>query len=1760
MRLPFLIRKSTFKAKVAKLCCLICTAILVSTLNIDTYAQCYISIQPSNTEVSCLEAVTPIVWTDLVNVTSNGSTLSKINGGNNWNGGAASATSIGYGGSVILIVESTGFRRMFGLAIFNTGADQNSIRHTFHLENNGTLRIREFSSNRGTFGTYNVGDTLRIEHTSEGAHYYRNDQLLYVSSLTPIPSLIVDVSLRDNNATLGPIFLINPTDGRFTFELEGEGTGSSYQWFRNGTTVGTSNAELNLAIPEPGDTIACLLMPGSASCFGSDTLSNYTILRDKRAPDYSDFYITSTPTAAGCLTFLEEVIWDKSENDNLEITENDLKKVQFNGNWNGGIASLNTVHNNGYFEFVASETNRRRMAGISDSNINSNYNTIDYAFYLDLDGNLRIYENGSNRGSFGTYSTGDTLRIAIENETVHYYQNGMLLRIAPSPATTSHLVDVSIRDINGTIQGGVIANLGGGSFSAFAGSPGSSPTYQWFLNSNPVGTNSPNYVNTTFQDGDLVTCQLTPDAQGCQSNSYVSTEVEATTVDQPLASNFYISGSTIPSACQQITEEVVWDRNELLNVEATGNSLSKVQNNGSWNGGAASLNRIGDNGYFEFVASETNKRRMAGLSDSNINSNFNTIDFAFYLDQNTSLRIYENGSNRGTFGNYSTGDTLKIAVINQTIHYYKNSTLLRIAPATPTLPLLADISIRDINGTITDATVTNNNAGAFEAFVENAGPSPSYQWLLNGNPVGSDSPIYTNTSIETGDVVTCELNPDIAGCTSVIYQSNSITCELIENQLAINFYISNAPTSSACRQVLEEVVWNNDELVNLVANGNNLMKIQGGNSWTGGAASSNTVNADGYFEFVATETNSRRMAGLSDSNVNSNFNTIDFAFYLQSNSNLGIYENGSNRGNFGTYSTGDTLRIAVKNGSIHYYRNQELLRIATATPSLPLLVDVSMRDVNGTISKAAIANFSGGDFTAHIENAGASPTYQWYLNDNPVGGNSNTYSNPNIEEGDEITCEVTPDLGGCTETIYTSNVLTVLEEAQVQPVDQFIATTQTTVGYAYAEEDIVWDTESLENVEANGNSLVKVQSNNNWNGGAASKNTVYQGGYFEFTTAENDERKMVGISTSNTSSNQSSIDYAFYLEGNGNIRIFESGAQRGFFGTYSAGDLFRISLENSTIRYFRNGALLREVATMANSLLADVSIRDIDGTVTDAIIGNLTNGDFIASIADAGASPDIQWQLNGSNVGSGNTSYSNTNLVDGNIITCSTTPDFSGCTNAAFTSNQIRIIGPTALTTWTGAVNSNWSIEGNWTMGTPNQFISASIPGAPSNQPELTEVSEVNDIEVQAGASLSLDDNSLLVSGDFDLNGTFSAETGTVVFRGLGETEVSGSEVTFNRLVMNKTNLGEGITLNTPIRIQDETVFIRGNIRATTNDIIYENDADSRTGLNISHVEGFVRKIGNDSFTFPVGSNGIYAPISISSPDNITDEFVASYYDTSADEAGYNTSDRDPSLVTLSQCEYWILDREAGNSSVAVSLAYEYERSCGTSEPADLRIARWSGSLWQNHGYSGHQGDSLSGSVRSGEEITEFSPFTFGSGSFNNPLPIELIFFDAYPSDKAVKIDWTTATELNNDFFTIERSADAVHFERVGFVNGNGNSTVEISYSFIDDDPLSGTSYYRLKQTDFDGQFEIYPMVPVTIQEPIDLLVFPNPALEKVTIQAVGRGEKLIRLINFSGVEITAKRTSDQTVEFDVSDLAGGLYIVEVSNGSTVRFKKLIIQ
>lgn len=133
-------------------------------------------------------------------------------------------------------------------------------------------------------------------------------------------------------------------------------------------------------------------------------------------------------------------------------------------------------------------------------------------------------------------------------------------------------------------------------------------------------------------------------------------------------------------------------------------------------------------------------------------------------------------------------------------------------------------------------------------------------------------------------------------------------------------------------------------------------------------------------------------------------------------------------------------------------------------------------------------------------------------------------------------------------------------------------------------------------------------------------------------------------------------------------------------------------------------------------------------------------------------------------------------------------------------------------------------------------------------------------------------------------------------------------------------------------------------------------------------------------------------------------------------------------------------------------------------------------------------------------------------------LPIELISFDASLNNNNVDLYWATASEYNNDFFTIERSTDGLNWEHVTIVSGAGNSTQRLDYYIQDSRPLSGISYYRLKQTDFDGAFEYSNIVSVF-----------NGNEEK----------QLINVVNIMG------QTVDQNTK--------GLVILVFSNGETLK-------
>lgn len=195
-------------------------------------------------------------------------------------------------------------------------------------------------------------------------------------------------------------------------------------------------------------------------------------------------------------------------------------------------------------------------------------------------------------------------------------------------------------------------------------------------------------------------------------------------------------------------------------------------------------------------------------------------------------------------------------------------------------------------------------------------------------------------------------------------------------------------------------------------------------------------------------------------------------------------------------------------------------------------------------------------------------------------------------------------------------------------------------------------------------------------------------------------------------------------------------------------------------------------------------------------------------------------------------------------------------------------------------------------------------------------------------------------------------------------------------------------------------------------------------------------------------------------------------------------------------------------------------------------------------------------------------------GSAGGTLPIELLHFDAQrTSDKSVTLHWSTASEENNDYFTVERSADGEQFESIGKVIGMGNSDDRINYEFIDENsPTHTTSYYRLKQTDHDGISRTFHIVAVPcseVSQELELAIVQNPVKDNDLIYDLNLPEAAtlnIQIIdNLGNISSTTNfyySRGANRYSINISDLKAGVYILNVMdlNGSTKRSVRFLVE
>lgn len=291
------------------------------------------------------------------------------------------------------------------------------------------------------------------------------------------------------------------------------------------------------------------------------------------------------------------------------------------------------------------------------------------------------------------------------------------------------------------------------------------------------------------------------------------------------------------------------------------------------------------------------------------------------------------------------------------------------------------------------------------------------------------------------------------------------------------------------------------------------------------------------------------------------------------------------------------------------------------------------------------------------------------------------------------------------------------------------------------------------------------------------------------------------------------------------------------------------------------------------------------------------------------------------------------------------------------------------------------------------------------------------------------------------------------------------------------------------------------------------------------------------SITFPTGSGGMKLGKEAANPSS-----QQGYLDGKLDNVAiWNTSKTYSSSSSAS--DYY------GNaiSPTATGLVDHYHfNQNGRTKTDPVKDATSS----SNDGSQGQDGSSS----------TAFVDYV-GTGTGGPPLPVELLNFELVQDNESVDLFWSTASEFNNHFFTLEKSMDGRHWNFLGTVEGNGTTNEISDYTYTDHNPYPIKTFYRLTQTDYDGKFEYLAIKSTNSNDEgiSQMSVRPNPSSNFVNIDYVQFPYSQIRFLNAQGIDVSKEikvlRNTGNSLTLDISAIQNGVYSVVSPTSSALLIK-----
>jgi hypothetical protein len=532
------------------------------------------------------------------------------------------------------------------------------------------------------------------------------------------------------------------------------------------------------------------------------------------------------------------------------------------------------------------------------------------------------------------------------------------------------------------------------------------------------------------------------------------------------------------------------------------------------------------------------------------------------------------------------------------------------------------------------------------------------------------------------------------------------------------------------------------------------------------------------------------------------------------------------------------------------------------------------------------------------------------------------------------------------------------------------------------------------------------------------------------------------------------------------------------------------------------------------------------------------------------------------------------NSTNATPLSSSGTVSFTGsaCSmtgSASTTFSAINISGTLTSHATTGKV----IVTGNWTNDGEFDSNSSDITFNGTTTLSGASTTEFNNVVINASKTLSLSSSEMYVKGNLTVDGSLSLGTGLILFSGTGSTQAVGgttSSLSFYKCEIDNSN--GSVQLNKAVTVTNTLTLTAGLINtSSTNILTINNNVTLTGGSSTSYINGPLVHVvtsssGTNTYTrvFPIGKSSDYRPVTltIQTAGVAMANYTAELLNASAAALNYAM----PSgIYSACDAHYWTITQSSGTNFTNAQVQLSYEASDNVTDPTHLQIIKnvGGGTSWVSVGGSGSA--VTSGTITS-STFTSFSTFSLGNTGLTL-LPIELTEFKAAINGDEVDLHWETASEKNNEYFTIEKSKDGKTFEEMLRVAGAGTSREKSVYNAVDPNPFSGRSYYRLKQTDYNNDFKYSDIISVSYNGEFAFSVYPNPAPKGViNVRISGqRNDEVIVSLNdtmgeliYSG-KLTLKHENEILTLSDLTNVTPGLYVLTVCNAEFKNSTRVIV-